>query len=191
MQIKRMKQGFTAVELMVTVAIVAILAAIALPTLQTTSTTAEANALYAALQYARSAAVKQGQSVIVCPTSNTAATAPVCSTGSAWNTGWLVVASGTGTCTITTTTGTTSNGDVILQTQQAFSSKDTATFSGSTNIGFCFTRMGFSYNAYTGIVTFKSSPAVAKKQRCTMVSGVGHVQVVNQGNNDALGVTCT
>jgi len=183
-------RGFTVIELLVTMLIVSILIAIAIPTLKPSSTVSEANSLLGALQFARSVAVKQGQSVIVCPSTNPTASPPNCSLGTSWNSGWIVVVPSSGSCVTTATTG--KGTDVIVQIQQAFTGSDTAVFSGAGggNTGFCFTRLGFAYAAYTGQVTFKTTPAITAKQRCTVVSGVGHVQVIAQGQADALGVTC-
>jgi type IV fimbrial biogenesis protein FimT len=183
----RLARGFTMVELMVTIAIVAIIAAIAIPSINSNSPASEANGLLGMIQLARSAAVKQGQNVLVCPSSNPTAAAPVCNTGSTWSTGWIVLAPVSGLCTATG--GAT--GDLVLQTQQAFTSKDTAVFSTTgSNKAFCFTRLGFAFTAYTGLVQFDSSPVNLARRRCTAVSGVGHAQVLTHGQSDALGVAC-
>jgi len=103
--------GFTLVELMVTVAIVAILMAIGAPQLQSflqkQRVAADVNSLTAAVQLARSEALKRNGRVSMCaldPTSftpataatattaATAATGAVCaaSTSNDWSRGWLI-----------------------------------------------------------------------------------------------------
>lgn len=191
--VRTLSAGFTMMELVVTLLIVGVLTAIAIPALKPTSTVSEANSLYGSLQFARSAAVRQGQTVIVCPSSNPTGTTPTCTLGPSWSTGWIVLIPANGLCTVATTTGSAS-GDQVIQRQQAFTGSDTAAFSvigTNTNTAFCFSRLGFSTSTNTGIVTFKSSPAVTAKQRCTILSGVGHVQVVSQGQSDALGTSCS
>lgn len=75
-------QGFTLIELMVTVSIAAILLGIAIPSFTSTITsnrlTTNANELVSALNLARSEAVKRGQHVVVKKT------------GTNWENGWQV-----------------------------------------------------------------------------------------------------
>ncbi|MDR3481181.1 MAG: GspH/FimT family pseudopilin [Burkholderiaceae bacterium] len=179
----RASTGFTLVELLVTVTIVAILAAIAVPVINSNSPVTEANALYYTLQFARGSALKQSQNVVVCASSDGAK----CSAGSSWSGGWIVLAPTSNSC------GDLGGhaGDIVLQKQPAFSNTDTAVFNqtgGNTNTQFCFTRLGFSMSSFTGWVKFDSSPVNTGRERCVMVSGVGHVQVIKNGQTDALGV---
>lgn len=183
------RNGFTLVELLVTITIAGILLAIATPVFHSASTTSEANALLGMVQFARGAAVKQGQNVIVCPSSNPSAAVPVCNTGTAWNGGWIVLAPVSGLCAATGGAA----GDLVLQVQPAFTNTDTATFSptgANTNKAFCFTRLGFAYAAYTGMVQFDLSPVNLSRRRCMSLAGVGHAQVLMHGQSDALGVAC-
>jgi type IV fimbrial biogenesis protein FimT len=179
--------GFTLIELVVTMSIVGIMLVLALSTLSTPKTTSEANSLLGMIQLARSAAVKQGQNVIVCPSTNPTAAAPTCATGASWSTGWIVLAPVSNSCTAAGGAA----GDLVLQTQQAFTTGDTAAFTTSgANTAFCFTRYGFAFAAFTGMVQFDTNPVNKARRRCMAVSGVGHAQVLKSGQSDALGTSC-
>lgn len=76
-------EGFTLIELMVTVALVAILLAVAVPSLTTFQRNAQltsfSNTLLAAINAARGEAMKRGRSAMVVPVD-----------GSSWSSGWVV-----------------------------------------------------------------------------------------------------
>ncbi|TNF61933.1 MAG: prepilin-type N-terminal cleavage/methylation domain-containing protein, partial [Burkholderiales bacterium] len=66
----RLQSGFTLIELMVTITVLAVLLGVGVPSFQATiqgnRITTAANDLVAALQYARSEAVRRGVNVTVC-----------------------------------------------------------------------------------------------------------------------------
>jgi len=82
------QRGFTAVELLVTVALVGILASVALPSLgawyDETRVASHAGRFASAVAIARSAALKFGSSVVLC------ASADGAGCGGAWGAGWIV-----------------------------------------------------------------------------------------------------
>jgi type IV fimbrial biogenesis protein FimT len=84
----RRQRGFTLIELMVTLAIGSILMLVAVPSLTTYRRNAEltsaTNTLLAAINAARSEAMKRGTSAMVVPTNN----------GTNWNSGWVVFSLG-------------------------------------------------------------------------------------------------
>lgn len=188
--------GFTLIEVMITVLIVAILAAIAIPVISSTTPVQEANSLLGALQLARSVAVKQGQAVVVCPAtvaSGATLSAITCTaSATSWSGGWIVLSPGSlGNCAAAG--GAT--GDTVLQAQNTFTNKDTASYTANgantSNNTFCFNPFGFSPAGNAGIVQFDSSPIKLSSRRCVAVTGVGHIQLLKAGQTDSLGAaTC-
>ena len=82
------QQGFTIVELMITVALIAIIAAIGIPSYQdvvaSNRVVTSINELHAGLRLARVEAVKRNADVVFCATSDSA------SCSGTWNDGWLI-----------------------------------------------------------------------------------------------------
>ncbi|ROO30350.1 pilus assembly protein [Salinisphaera orenii MK-B5] len=83
-------RGFGLVELMITVFIVGLLATIAVPSfaslLERMRLTSSVNEYVAAIQGARSLAVREGRIALVCPSSD----GTRCSTGVGYSSGWLI-----------------------------------------------------------------------------------------------------
>lgn len=91
---RRLAQGFTLIELMVTLTIAAILLSLAVPSLaafvQSARLRGSSNELASALMFARSEAIKRGHAVTVCKSANPSALGPSCGTSATWQQGWLV-----------------------------------------------------------------------------------------------------
>lgn len=96
---QRREHGVTLIELLVTVSIAAILLTIAVPSFQTflqrNRVQSAASDLVAALNLARSEAIRQGRRVSVCGSANPAATSPTCGTNQ-WGRGFVVFADADG-----------------------------------------------------------------------------------------------
>src|SRR5512135_3440893 len=108
------QRGFTLVELLVVLAVGSILLAIAIPgyafLVNASRLAAVTNDLVAALQLARSEAVKQGTRVTVCKTSNPIAAQASCDSTANWHEGWLVFSDGGAR-------GVIDSGDILLRVQ--------------------------------------------------------------------------
>ena len=86
--------GLTFIELLTTLAILAILATTALPTLRTllmdNRMNTQINALFTALQYARSLAITRQQHTLMCPSTDQTG----CADAVIWQSGWIMFADG-------------------------------------------------------------------------------------------------
>lgn len=141
-------QGFTLVELMVTLAIAAILLSIAAPNFVSLTKndriTTVTNDLLADLALARSEAAKRGQSVSVCISSD----GSTC-TGSNWLGGRLVFADAS-------TAGTIDGSDSIIRVTEAKNNGTTLSSSGFVNTGYIrYGATGTVTTGNTNIGTFK------------------------------------
>lgn len=91
----RFSPGFTLIELIVTIAVAAILLGVAVPSFQETiknnRMAANVNEFIAALNLARSEAIKRGVPVTVCK-----GNAAACNNAARWDDGWIVFADGAG-----------------------------------------------------------------------------------------------
>ncbi len=159
----RMAAGFTLVELLVTIALIAILLAIGVPSYQSVTTanrmSGEINGLVGNLQYARAEAVKQGQNVTVCASSNGTS----CSGSGTWSNGWIVVDSNNN----------------VLKVQQAFGGTDTLASSGNTLSSIAYNRYGFTANS--GTLTLHDQANTQTWRKCVVVSPVGELTLNSQG----------
>jgi len=106
------QNGFTLVELMVTLAVAIILLAVSVPLFRSmvsnNALVAQTNAIVTALNLARSEAVKRGAGVAVCPKATAAVADTDCGSNANWTNGWHVFTdAGTG--------GDFDGGDVVLR----------------------------------------------------------------------------
>lgn len=122
------KNGFTLIELMVTLSVAAILLTVAVPNFimftQNGRLASQSNELVTILNYARSEAVKGGQRVTVC----SRATDTSCSGATNWDNGFLVFVDPNGS-------GTVDVGEVPLQVRPAMDGNNTLR-SGQARITF-------------------------------------------------------
>ncbi len=176
----------TLLELVTVMAMVAILMAIAVPSYRYVTNrnrmAAEVNGLLGDLQYARAEAIKEGQTVTACVSSNGA----VCNGAgiTSWQNGWIVFSDLNNDQTV-------DPGDSILRVQSTFSGTDT--FTASNGVGaITFNREGFTSGpgiANGTLITLHAAPANDSSTRCLAVTLLGMASVAT-ANQTVNGVTC-
>lgn len=86
----RKNLGFTIIELLVTIVVMAVIAGFAVPSFKelmiSNSVSSTTDQLYEALIYARAEAVKRGQYVAICKSTDKKS----CNSSASWTSGWLV-----------------------------------------------------------------------------------------------------
>ena len=170
-------RGFTLIELMFTIALAAILTALAAPSVQkmlkTNRVQTEASAFVGDLMVARTEAVKRGQNVSVCVSSD----GTNCLTTNTWQAGWIVFSDPTGACSAATTASP------AIRVRKAFAGSDTFASSTSSMACVTFNREGFTSNLGSATVTFMlhTSDTLATATRCVAVDLGGRITTQTSG----------
>lgn len=168
MPIKNRCTGYTMMEILIVITIVAILAAIATPSFKYVTASnriaSEVNALLVDMQFARSQAIKEGQTVTVCTSTNGTA----CAGTNTWQGGWIVFLDSNGDQTVQA-------GEIVLRVQPAFTGGDifvasTPTFSYST-----FNRLGYAPTGSPAAINISLHDTTnnAAWTRCLAVNPIG------------------
>lgn len=179
---KRMS-GMTLIELLVVMTIAAILIGVGLPSFRYVTTSnrmsGEINNLLGDLQFARSEALKEGQTVTVCSSTD----GNNCSSTS-WELGWIVFSD-------PTAAQTTAN-NLALRVQKAFLGGDTLKFDNAINAisfnreGFANEPLAFAPPALTA--TLHDKKATRAWTRCLVVTA-GRVATEQSGPASATQLT--
>jgi type IV fimbrial biogenesis protein FimT len=156
------------------VAVVAILLVIGIPSFRFVTNSnriaAEINGLLGDMQYARSEAIKEGQPITVCVSTN----ATSCAIGNNnWQNGWIVLNAAT---------------NVILRVQTTFSSSDTFVATNTIS-AVTFNREGYANGIPNGtLIALHDSTNNRNWTRCLSVNLSGMMRSQTYGT--ANGVTC-
>jgi type IV fimbrial biogenesis protein FimT len=162
--------GFSITELMVVLAIVAILLGIGVPSYRYITNSyrmsAEVNGLLGDLQYARSEAIKEGQTVTTCVSTNGATCAGGANVN--WANGWIVFADPNANVTV-------DGGETVLRVQGGFAGTVPDTFNATNNVtAITYNREGFARTAAAGFlattITLQDSTANGAWRRCLVIA---------------------
>jgi type IV fimbrial biogenesis protein FimT len=171
--------GFSLLEMLVVIAIVAILLALGVPSFkyvtQANRATSEINGMLGSLQLARAEAIKEGQTVTICPSLDAA----TCNAATDWETGWIIL-SGAG---------------VVVHVQKAFTNTDTLQ-SDHLVSAISFSREGFAMNLGNPLTfTLHNPPGPALPNpaftRCLSLTIVGALSTQIFGDLTAENVPCS
>jgi type IV fimbrial biogenesis protein FimT len=178
------QSGFTLVEILITMAVVAILLTIGIPSFRYVTNSnriaAEINGLLGDMQFARAEAIKEGQPVTVCVSTDGATCATNTNT---WQSGWIVFSDVNGNATFD------AGADAWLRIQKTFSSTDT--FIATNNVGaVTFNREGYANGIANGtLIALHDSTNTTNWTRCLSINLVGMMLSQTYGTT-ANGVTC-
>lgn len=169
------------VEMITTMSIVAILMAIGVPSYRYVTSanrmSSDINGLLGDLQFARAEAIKEGQMVSVCSSTNGTS----CAGTASWKSGWLVFSDSV------LPIGTINPpGDVILRAQPAFANQEALDADSAVSV-ITFNREGFA--SLPGPITLTLHDAAtgwnAKYTRCLSLTIVGAMSTQRAGEATA------
>jgi len=164
--------GFTVTELVMVMTIIGIVAAIGIPSFKYVTTSnrisSEINGLLGDMQFARSQAIKEGQTVTVCSSSD-GATCNIGPAGNIWSTGWIVFLDSNGNQQVDA-------GEQVIRVQPPFNGTDTLTSSVSYAAA-TYNRMGYAptYTGTTININLHDSSNTAAWTRCLAITASGSV----------------
>jgi len=166
------------IELVTVMSIVAILTMIGIPSYRYVTNTnriaSEDNGLLGDLQFARAEAIKEGQTVSVCVSSDGAT---CLANDTNWHKGWIVFSDPNGNATVDAGT------DTVLRVQLPFGGTDTFVASNNAS-AISFNREGFAAGLANGtLITLHAAPVDNSSTRCLSVSLVGLMAIQTYGNN--------
>jgi type IV fimbrial biogenesis protein FimT len=175
----RGEKGFTLTELMVVAAIVAILLAIGVPSYSYITNSyrmsSEVNGLLGDLQFARAEAIKEGQFVTVCVSSDGA----TCAGTTSWQSGWIVYSN--------PASNTVPAANSVLRVQSAFGGSTPDTFVADNAVSaVTFNREGFATTAVgfpNTTITLHERTANPVWTRCLWITPVGVVTTETPATN--------
>ncbi len=161
--------GFTLLELMVTIAIVAILGALAAPSfqamIQANRSRTVSSEVMATLNLARSEAARRGQPVSVCRSSDGNSCS---STGTGWDSGWIAFVNEDAASEGATVTR--DDGELLLQARQDLPTGVTVRPNGNFTNGITFLRTGLVWGLGTGTFAICVNGELKKSQAILVIA---------------------
>ena len=177
------QNGFTLVELMITIAVVSVLLTTAIPSLlqfvKNNRLTGQANSFVISTQMARNQAVLRGAGTTLCAAN---ANLDGCSGSNDWSTGWIAFSDLNRDGAINTVTGTATSGSTCLETEDclintvAGPSRSTLTANRS-DIRFLPT--GHTSNVSTTF-TLEADYCEHQQKRSIIITTQGHTNIIQQ-----------
>jgi type IV fimbrial biogenesis protein FimT len=167
--------GITLIELLTVLVIVVILISIGMPSYRYVTTNnrmaTESDALLGDLQYARAEAIREGQQVTVCVSSNgsacDAATLPP-----AWQEGWIIFSNPNNVATVDAA-------DPLMRADKGFSGNGDTFQSSNNTYAINFSGNGFAnLGVASMLITLHNSTAASQYTRCLQINQAGMTNVV-------------
>jgi type IV fimbrial biogenesis protein FimT len=166
--------GYTMIEMLSVISIMTIMTTLGVPSFRyvtnSNRVSAEINQLYSDMESARSAALREGLPVTLCPSTDK----QTCSEQSqSWQSGWIMFLDFNGN-------GAVDPGDTIMHVSGAFASTTDTLAAGQNAAALTFNREGFASNlpnTAAGFITFTlhTVPLSSNWTRCVQVTLVGMI----------------
>lgn len=178
MTLKSRNAGFTLFELIIVVMIVGILTAVGTPTFKYVTASnriaGEVNSLLGDMQYARSQAVKTGQPVTICTSTN----GTTCAAVDTWQVGWIIFVDKSANHTFDNAN------DTLLRVQPAFTGTDAFASAPAGYSYATYNRMGYAPTGAAGVINLQlhSNPVNNQWTRCVAVNPMGSVVTEKYGD---------
>ncbi len=171
------ENGFTLVELLITIVVVSILLATGIPSfmefVKNNRLSAQANNLVISIQVARSEAVKRGSGSVICASADQA----TCSGDDDWTTGWIVYSDVNQNGNLDLGGGDCETDDCIVRTNGSI---EKATLDGAGTDNIRFQPDGRTTNVAATTIRITADECKHQQVRDITVTTQGHTIVSNQ-----------
>ncbi|MBF0610064.1 MAG: prepilin-type N-terminal cleavage/methylation domain-containing protein [Magnetococcales bacterium] len=174
---RRSQQGYTLVELMITLAVAGVMIAASAPLvtdiLRTNRLTALSNQLIGTLGYARSEAIKRSSRVTMCRSSS----GSTCD-GTQWENGWLIFVDSDKNSAYTA-------GETILRVREALPTNFTMRGGSTTTSTITFLSSGAVSTSANGVFALCYNSSTSNMQG-VVVNKMGRIRAAQDSNSDGL-----